>query len=146
MKLWRVTDLDKIFAKLDEWDQLAHEDLILLIKTNSSVEKIMFGLIHNMKSLEFHHGNCKVAWVRFFNKYVSHTALSLLNLRSEIHNNKLDLIESREIWIFMFKFVRFDEILLSSRTKKSDPSSKIKSRKQKEKHYLPVENSLKLVQ
>ena len=78
-------------VKLGELNELAYEDLIL--STNSSVGKVAFRLVINTKNLEFPEGNCKVAWDRLVDKYASHTASSLLKLKSELHNSKLGLIE-----------------------------------------------------
>ena len=46
-----------------------------------------------MKSAYFLKGNCKIKWVRLVNKYAPHTALSLLKLKSEFHNSRLESIE-----------------------------------------------------
>ena len=86
-------DLDKKMLKLGKLNQLLREDLILLIKTTSSVGKVAFGLVKNVKSEDFLEGNCKVAWDRLVSKYVLHTASSLLKLKSEFHNNELELID-----------------------------------------------------
>ena len=37
--------------------------------------------------------NCQIAWDRLESKYISHTALSLLKLKSKFHNSKLESIE-----------------------------------------------------
>ena len=63
--------------KLGNMIVLACEDLILLIN----------------KSLEFPKCNCKLASDMLVNKYAPFTASSLLKLKSEFHNSKLDLIE-----------------------------------------------------
>ena len=45
-------------------------------------------------------GNCKIAWHRLVSKYAPHTASSLLKLRSEFHNSKLESMEKNtEKWI-----------------------------------------------
>ena len=54
----------------------------------------MFGLVRNAKKVEFPKGNGKIAWDRLVSKYVQHTALSLLKLKSEFHNGKLELMEN----------------------------------------------------
>ena len=46
-------DLNKKFIKLGELNELAYEDLILSINTNSSVRKVTFRLVRNPSSLEF---------------------------------------------------------------------------------------------
>ena len=55
--------------------------------------KVAVGLVKNVKSEEVPEGNCKVAWDRLVSKYALHTALSLLKLKSEFHNSKLDSID-----------------------------------------------------
>ena len=85
-------DFDKKIVKLGELNELAYEDLILWINTSSSVGRVVFGLVKNAKS-EFLEGNCKVAWDRLVTKYALHTASSLLKLKSEFHNSKLESID-----------------------------------------------------
>ena len=85
--------LDKKIVKLGELNELAYEDLILLINTSSSVGKVGFGLVKNVKSEDFPEGNYKVAWDRLVSKYALHTASSLLKLKSEFHNRKLESID-----------------------------------------------------
>ena len=87
-------DLNKKIVKLDELNELAYEDLILLINTSSSVGKVAFGLVKNAKSEGFLEGNCKLAWDRLVSKYALHTASSLLKLKSEFHNSKLESIDN----------------------------------------------------
>ena len=74
-------------------NELAYEDLILSINTRSSVGKVVFGLVKNVKNEDFPEGNCKVAWDRLVSKYALYTALSLLKLKSEFHNSKLELVD-----------------------------------------------------
>ena len=64
-----------------------------MVNTSSSIGKVAFGLMKNAKSEDFLEGNCKVAWDPLENKYVLHTASSLLKLKSEFHNSKLELID-----------------------------------------------------
>ena len=47
----------------------------------------------NTKSEDFQEGNCKVAWDMLVSKYALHTALSLLKLKSEFHNSKLESVD-----------------------------------------------------
>ena len=86
-------DLNKKIVKLGELNELAYEDLILLINTSSSVGKVAFGLVKNVKSKDFLDGNCKVAWDRLVSKYAPHTASSLLKLKSKFHNSRLESID-----------------------------------------------------
>ena len=46
-------DLDKKIVKLDEFNELASEDLVIPIRTSSAEEKVAFGLMRNAKTLEF---------------------------------------------------------------------------------------------
>ena len=87
------TDLDEKVVKLGEWNELAYEDLILSINVSSSIGKVMLGKVKKAKSEDFLEENCKVAWDRLVSKYALHTASSLLQLKSEFHNNKLESIE-----------------------------------------------------
>ena len=64
-----------------------------MINTSSSVGKVAFELVKIAKSEDFLEGNCKVAWDRLVSKYDPHTASSLLKLKSEFHNSKLESID-----------------------------------------------------
>ena len=64
-------NLYKTIVKLGELNELAYEDSILLINTSSSVSKVAFGLVKNVKSKDFLEGNCNVAWDRLVSKYAS---------------------------------------------------------------------------
>ena len=75
-------DLNKKMVKLGELNELAYEDLISLINTSSSAKKVAFGLVRNVKNAYFPKGNCKIAWDTLVSKYFSHTASSLLKLKS----------------------------------------------------------------
>ena len=83
-------DLDKEIAKLGELNTFAYEGLILSINTSSSVGKLAFELVKNAKSKDFLEGNCRVAWDRLISKHAPHTASSLLKLKSEFRNSKLE--------------------------------------------------------
>ena len=87
------TDLNKRIIKLGELNKLAYEDLIVAINTSSSVWKVAFGLVKNAKSEDYSEGNSKVAWDRLVSKYASQTAMSMLNLKSEFYNSKLQSID-----------------------------------------------------
>ena len=86
-------DLDKKIVKLGEFNELAYEDLILSINTSYYVGNVAFKLVKNAKSKDFLEGNCKVAQDRLVSKYAPHTASSLLKLKSEFHNSKLESID-----------------------------------------------------
>ena len=86
-------DIDKKFIKLVGLNELAYDDIILSINTYSSVRKVAFGIVRNVKSVEFPKGNCKIAWDRVINKYVPHTASSLLKLKNNFHNHNFESIE-----------------------------------------------------
>ena len=76
------TDIDKFIIKLGEWNKLAYEDLILSIHTSLTVGKVAFGLVRNAKSADFPEGKCKNVLDRLVSKYASHTASSLLKIKS----------------------------------------------------------------
>ena len=86
-------DLNIKIIKLDDLNELAYEDFILLINTGSSVCKLAFGLVWNAKSTEFLKENCKIAWNRLVSKYAPRIASPLLKLKNEFHNSKLELIK-----------------------------------------------------
>ena len=87
------TDLNKKIMKLGELKELVYEELFLLIKASSSVGKVALGLVKNVKSTDFPEGNCKIAWDRLVRKYAPHTASSLLKLKSEFHNSKMQSVQ-----------------------------------------------------
>ena len=86
-------DLGKKIVKLGELNKLALQDLILLINTSSFDGKVEFKLVKNAKSVDFLEENCKVVWNFLVSKYALHTASSLIKLKSEFHNSKLELID-----------------------------------------------------
>ena len=86
-------DLNKKIIKLGELNELAHEDFIPSLNTSSSAVKAAFRLVTNTNSEDFPEQNCKVAWERLVSKYALHMASSLLKLKSEFHNSKLELID-----------------------------------------------------
>ena len=93
-------DLDKKVLKLGVFKELANKDLALFINTNCSVGNVAFRQVRNTKSLEFPEKNCSVAWDRLVSKNALHTALSLLKLKREIHNRKLEWIaKDPDEWI-----------------------------------------------
>ena len=55
-------DLDNKIIKLGDLNQLACENLILPISTNSSMGYIAFRLVRNAKTLEFLERNCNIVW------------------------------------------------------------------------------------
>ena len=80
-------------VKLGELNELAYEELFLLINTSSSVGKVAFGLVKNTKSADFPQGNCKIALDRLVSQHAPHSASSLLKLKRKFHNRKQELIE-----------------------------------------------------
>ena len=46
-------DLIKKIIKFGELNELAHKDLIILVNTSSSVDKVAFGLVRNAKIVDF---------------------------------------------------------------------------------------------
>ena len=97
---WRFFAMTSLIGKLSE---LAYEDLILLINTSSSVRKVVFELVRNVKSVDFPEGNCKISWDRLVSKCAPHTALSLLKLKSDFHNSRFESIEKEpDKWITNF--------------------------------------------
>ena len=60
-----------MIVKLGELQELIHENLIILIYTDSYVGKVAFG---NAKILFFSEGNCTVLWNRLVN--IVHSKLS----------------------------------------------------------------------
>ena len=108
--------------KLGWLNELAHEDSILFINTSSSVGKVMFGLMKNAKSEDFPKGNCKVAWDRLVSKHALHTASSLLKLKREFHNSKLELIDKDPAkWISHLEGLRICMNKFGQKRNASDP-------------------------
>ena len=63
-------DLNKKIVKLNELDQLAYEDIILLINTGPYIGKMAFRLVRTAKSVDFPEGNCKIMWDRLMSKFL----------------------------------------------------------------------------
>ena len=90
-------NFNKEILKLDELNELAGEDFMLLINTFG---KVSLGLVRNAKSADFPEGNCKIAWDRLVSKYTPHLASLLLKVKGEFHTNELELFEKdQDEWI-----------------------------------------------
>ena len=77
--------------------------LALSINTSSSVGKVVFGLVKSAKSEDYPEGNCKVAWDGLVSKYAPNAASSLLKLKREFHNSKLESFDKDpNKWISSF--------------------------------------------
>ena len=50
-------NLNEKIVKLGELNKLSDEGLVLFINTSSSVSKVAFGLVRNVKSADFLEGN-----------------------------------------------------------------------------------------
>ena len=81
-----------------------------------SVGKMSFGRERNVKSAYFPEGNCKIAWDKLVSKYAPHTASSLLKLKSEFHNSKLESIKKDPVkWISNLEADKLNEQIRSKR-------------------------------
>ena len=80
-------------VKLGDLNKLAYNNLILAVSTSSTVVKFTYDLVWNVKSSDNPKGNSKLVWNSLVNNYALHTASSLLRLKSEFHNSKLDSTE-----------------------------------------------------
>ena len=80
-------DLSKKVDEFGESNELAYEDLMF---PQFIGEKGSIWTGKNAKSTEFPEGNCKIASDRIVIKYAQHVTSSILNLKSEFHNSKLD--------------------------------------------------------
>ena len=67
---------------LGEVNELAYNDQFFSFNGNAAIEKVSFGQVRNVKSLESPKVNCKIAWNRLMNKYALHSASFLLKLKS----------------------------------------------------------------
>ena len=74
--------------------------MILLCQSNinSSVWKVVFGHVRNVKCLEFPQKNLTIAWDRLINKYDLQSASSLFKQKSEL-NKKVGDDWERSIWV-----------------------------------------------
>ena len=67
-----------------------------------------FGLVRNVKSADFLEGSCKIAWDRLVSKNALHIALSLLKLKSDFCNCKLESIKKNlDQWILNLEGLEF---------------------------------------
>ena len=78
------TDLNRNLIKLGDLIELVYKDLFLAINTSSLVDKALFRLVFNAKSLEFPKSNSNVAWDELVNLYALHTASFVLKMKSEL--------------------------------------------------------------
>lgn len=117
-----VNDDDKI--KAYDNNQTAYEELILSIDHKSKSGRVAFNLVQNCKSLnDYPDGNAKQAWDRLTAKYAPKTAPSLLQLKKDFENSKLESTEvDPEEWISELESMRTDmqQIGIAGKTDMSD--------------------------
>ena len=85
-----VTDGNKEQIKIGDLNEEAFEDIVLSINHTSRQGKVAFSLVRNCRTSKYPEGNCKLAWDRLVAKYAPKTAPSLLKLKKEFANSKLD--------------------------------------------------------
>ena len=84
------TDLDKKIDALGNLNELAYEGLILLIDASFALEMVAYALVQNANGFKISKDKCKLAWGMLINNSEYQTALSLLKLKTEFHNSKLE--------------------------------------------------------
>ena len=125
---WSTSGVDKIPMQ-DEYDNDQESDMDLdkkiikwgeSINATSFVGRVAFWVVRNAKSADFLEESCKIIWERLVSKYGPHTALSLMMLKNEFHNSKLESIEKdpdecistlEGLRIWMNKFSLKDKIM-----------------------------------
>jgi hypothetical protein len=116
-----VADSDEKTKKLGELNEEAFEDIILSINHTSKQGKVAFSLVKNCKTTEYPEGNCKLAWDCLVAKYAPKTAPSLLKLKKEFENCKLESIaQYPDEWITSLESLRNDMDSINISAKMSD--------------------------
>ena len=106
-KLADCDDDKKKAIKLYELNEQAYTELILSINHKKTRGKVAFNLVKNCKSSEWPEGNCKKAWDCLVAKYAPKSTPSLLKLKKEFKNCKLeDAWTDPEDWISELEGIR----------------------------------------
>ena len=71
-------------------NELAFEELILSIETSSGPGRVAFQIVKACKTTELADGDAAMAWKRLRAKYAPRTAPSLLEMRMQFQNSRLD--------------------------------------------------------
>ena len=114
---------DRETVRIAQLNEEAFEDIILSIDHTTKHGKIAFRLVKNCKSAEFPEGNAKLAWDRLNSKYESKTVPSLLKLKKNFANSKLESVENNpDEWISELESMRneIDKINLSTQMSDQD--------------------------
>ena len=108
-------ELTKTLKKKSALNEQAYEDMILSINTAKSSGRVAFSLVKNCKSDEYPEGNCKSAWDRLFAKYAPKSVPSLLKMKREFANSRLEEEYTHpESWIASLENIRNDMDVISS--------------------------------
>jgi len=86
-------------AKLKDKNITAYEELILSIDGTTKQGKVAFNLVKGAKTKNLSEGNAHLAWTRLTSKYAAKNAPTLLKLKREFTNSKLDNQTDPEEWI-----------------------------------------------
>ena len=85
-----TSDEDQATVKKGELNELAFEDLILSINTDTKAGRVAFNKVKNCKTEEYPEGNCQMAWQRLEDTYYAKTAPTYVSLKKTFTNSRLD--------------------------------------------------------
>jgi len=118
---------DKKIIELAKLNRLAYMDMILSIDHKSSRGKVAFRLVKNSKSSEYPEGNCKLAWDRLVAKYAPRSTPSLLKLKKQFENSKLESVETDpEDWVSELEGLRTEIECIDSTSAMSEKDFMVK--------------------
>jgi hypothetical protein len=102
-------------------------DLILSIDHKSIQGKVAFKQVINCKSISYMEGNCKLTWDRLLAEYTPRATLSLLKLKKEFENSKLESFETDpEDWILKLEVLRTEIEVIDESSSMSDRDFMVK--------------------
>jgi len=103
---WNKAD-EKEKSEICDKNELAFEELVLLIDTLERDGKVTFQLICSCRNNDYKNSNAVDAWKQLQDKYAPNMAPIKLELKSEFQQTKLqDVLEDPNVWILNLESIR----------------------------------------
>jgi hypothetical protein len=94
-----TSDIGKKKSIIIELNDIAYNQLILLIDVKATSGKVAFNIIRRCKTKDYPDGNGAIAWERLKNKYEPVSAPSMVKLERQFRELSLKKGQDPEIWI-----------------------------------------------
>ena len=118
-----TSEEDQKILELAELNQMAYEDMLLSMDTDTKAGQVAFDLVKNAKTPDHPEGNCYVAMKKLQNKYDPRTGPSYVAKKREFTNSKLESCEEDpDEWITDLETLRseMDAINISGKMSNID--------------------------